>query len=181
MRLLFRPGPVSAPMALTLARVAVLAPLGVALGVGWSSAALILFIAGALTDALDGFLARRMGCVTQAGAVADQIADKVFTSGTLILLAWAGAFPGPWIALPVALVAREFWVAGLRDWAARVGAPLSVGWIGKLKTLALMAGLGLLIAWPAHPLAGHAMLLVALALAIWSAARYTRRALAAAS
>ncbi|MBL3677189.1 MAG: CDP-alcohol phosphatidyltransferase family protein, partial [Alphaproteobacteria bacterium] len=144
------------PMALTLARPALLAPIGAALAAGWDAAAVALFAIAALTDWADGWAARRWGLVTRAGAMADHAADKVLVVGALLLLAWAGRLEALYAIAPAVIIAaREFAVLALRAYAPAGAVP--VGPWGKAKTAVQMAALAALF-WPPLAPAGAALL-----------------------
>lgn len=133
------------PNALTLGRVAlgivffvVLAtwrPRGGAEADGWLLAAAVLFIAAALTDALDGHLARRWGVVSLFGRVMDPFADKVLVIGAFVMLC-GGEFAGragieAWMA--VIVLARELLVTSIRGAYESRGVDFSATTSGKLK------------------------------------------------
>lgn len=104
--------------------------------------ALLIFILGALTDFLDGFLARRLHAETAWGAVLDPIADKILVTGTILGLASIG--PRPEIAVPGAIILfREFVVSALREASALRGERLPVTWLAKWKTSLQLLALGL--------------------------------------
>ncbi len=90
----------------------------------------IVFLAAALTDIVDGHLARRDGLVTNFGKIADPIADKLLTGSALIALSIEGSIAW-WIT--VLILGREIFITGLRFWVIRRGViPASRG--GKAKT-----------------------------------------------
>src|SRR2546430_7049924 len=93
--------------------------------------AVTVFLAAALTDLLDGYLARRWKQVTTIGTLLDPIADKLLVSAALISLVQVGAIRG-WLV--VLLVGREFAVSGLRAIAAAEGYTISANELGKTKT-----------------------------------------------
>jgi phosphatidylglycerophosphate synthase len=103
------------PNLVTLLRILLLPFLAAAIlsGTGWSAAA--LFLSAGATDVLDGQLARRLGQTSAFGAMLDLLADRLLTLVSLTCLAAAGAFPGFWILAPLALIARNFAVAGLQQ------------------------------------------------------------------
>lgn len=132
----------SAPNLLSLARI-IAAPFIYALIV-WSGRdgqllALVLFIAASITDTVDGQLARRLGTVTPLGVYLDTTADKILVAVLLVALAAVHEAPG-WMA--AVIIAREFFVTGLRSYAAALGVVIPAGRWGKAKTaitiLALM-------------------------------------------
>lgn len=107
-----------------------------------------LFLVAALTDLIDGWTARRLGCQSSLGAFLDPLADKIFTNILLVFL--ASHFPD-WISLwlVLLLLAREFAVQGLRSMGPCVGVVIRTEWLSKLKTFfqlvaagAVLVGLG---------------------------------------
>ena len=96
----------------------------------WRWAALVVFVVASITDQVDGYLARRHDLVTDMGAVADPIADKLLTGVAFVGLSYLGELP--WWATVVILV-REWGVTGLRFWVIRYGV-ISASPGGKLKT-----------------------------------------------
>jgi CDP-diacylglycerol--glycerol-3-phosphate 3-phosphatidyltransferase len=107
-----------------------------------------LFVAGSVTDTLDGRLARRYQLVSRLGVFLDLTADKVFVSAALVALVQVGVVPA-WIA--IVIITREFIVSGLRSLAATDGIIIPAGRWGKQKTLlTLMATGGILLALGLH-------------------------------
>jgi CDP-diacylglycerol--glycerol-3-phosphate 3-phosphatidyltransferase len=96
----------------------------------WQTWAAVIFGAAAITDLVDGELARRTNQVTSFGKIVDPIADKVLTGSALILLSWFGLLPW-WVTGVV--VAREVIVTGLRLWVIRHGV-IAASRGGKAKT-----------------------------------------------
>ena len=93
-----------------------------------------LFIATALSDVLDGWLARRGNQITTFGRIADPFVDKVLIVGAMIFLAtlpWSRQYFPAWIV--VVIVAREFLVTGIRGWAESQGHKFPADWFGKVK------------------------------------------------
>jgi len=90
-----------------------------------------LFSAGAITDFLDGFIARRRGLESNFGKVMDPLADKLLVSSAFIMLASLGWIPG-WIVCII--IGRELAVTGLRLIAAQQGKDISASRLGKYKT-----------------------------------------------
>lgn len=132
-------------------------------------AAFALFVLAALTDFLDGWLARRLDRITALGKMLDPIADKVMVILALAtLMALSG--PDPALVLPsLAILMREVLVSGLREYLGDVKLPVTP--LAKLKTTAQMIAIGGLLlagALPGLPLLG----LVALGL-LWLAAALT--------
>lgn len=95
-----------------------------------------LFIVVALTDILDGYLARRHNVVSTFGRIADPFVDKVLVIGTMVFLAtldWSREWFPAWIV--VIVLAREFLVTGIRGYAESIGAEFPADWFGKVKML----------------------------------------------
>lgn len=113
--------------------------------------ALGLFLAAAVTDFFDGWLARRLGQESRLGAVLDPIADKVTVAvGLAVVLAHAPDPGAPLLLLPAALILfREGLVSGLRE--AVGGTALKVTVLAKWKTTAQMVAIAALLAAPAAP------------------------------
>jgi len=100
------------------------------------NSALVVFIIAALTDWLDGFVARKTNSVSEVGKVMDQIADKILIDAVLITaldLAWIPS----WIV--IAVVWRDIMVSAVRILAAKRGDVLAANIFGKLKTVFQMA------------------------------------------
>ena len=136
------------PNLLTLVRLLLVPVLGVLLfaqdgtdpALRWWATA--VFVVAAITDLLDGELARRSGTVTTVGKVADPIADKAITAVALIGLSALGDLPW-WVT--IVILARELAVTALRFWVIRHGViPASRG--GKAKTVAQIIAIALYLA-----------------------------------
>jgi CDP-diacylglycerol--glycerol-3-phosphate 3-phosphatidyltransferase len=106
-------------------------------------AALMFFVAAALTDALDGHIARSQNLITTFGKFLDPLADKILTTTALLIFVELGKFS----ALPVIIiVSREFMVSGLRLVTAKEGVVVPAGFTGKLKTAVTMVTVVLTLA-----------------------------------
>ncbi len=177
------------PNILTLLRIAAIPVFVVVfyLPFSWANVAVaVIFALAALTDWLDGFLARRMGVSSAFGAFLDPVADKLMVATALVLLVENNptSFHGLLMALPaVVIIGREITISALREWMAEVGerASIAVSWIGKVKTTAQMAALLLLLyqepflGLPSVGL-GFWLLYLAAALTLWSMIVYLRAA-----
>ncbi len=91
-----------------------------------------IFIIAALTDTLDGYIARSRNQITKFGKFMDPLADKLLVSAALISLVEMNRIPA-WIV--VIIIAREFAVTGLRVLAASNGITIAASWWGKIKTI----------------------------------------------
>ncbi len=106
----------------------------------------LVFATAAVTDWMDGYLARRWGQVSPLGAFLDPVADKLMVAVALVLLVEAD--PSPVLALPAAvIIGREITVSALREWMAGLGARsrVAVSVVGKFKTGAQMVAIIFLI------------------------------------
>lgn len=170
-------------LAVTLVRFALVVPLVALfhLPAPWATlGAGGVFVAAGLADALDGWLARRLGCVTRLGAVLDPVADKVVTGAALVLLAADGRAPATAVAV---LIVRDLLVGGLREALAGASPALAVTGFAKAKTALQFAAVALLLLAPSLPVpgaeeAGLVLLWAAVALAVATAGGYLRRAVA---
>ncbi|MDA0812966.1 MAG: CDP-diacylglycerol--glycerol-3-phosphate 3-phosphatidyltransferase [Verrucomicrobia bacterium] len=96
------------------------------------SIGLMLFIIAAITDFLDGYIARKHSLITNFGKLMDPLADKVLMCSAFVILTRDDLIPA-WIV--IAMLAREFLVTGLRLLATSQGAVLAADSLGKLKTV----------------------------------------------
>ena len=130
------------PNMLSVARLLATIPLVILILIKQPWALLIataLFVAGSITDTIDGRMARRYHLVSNLGVFLDLTADKVFVSAALIALVQVNFVPA-WIV--IVIVAREFLVSGLRSFAAARGVVIPAGRWGKQKTLLTLIALG---------------------------------------
>ena len=110
-------------------------------------AAAVIFILAALTDMLDGHIARKNNLVTNFGKLMDPLADKLLVMSALICLSQVGDVPG-WMV--IVILGREFIITGMRQVAAAQGIVIAAGTTGKIKTITQMIAIPLLILenWP---------------------------------
>ncbi len=134
---------------------------------GMFSYALFLFLFCALTDFLDGYVARRGKSVTYLGILLDPIADKLLTSSVLISLAYV-KMCDPYSV--VAIIGREEAVTGMRAIAASRGIVIPASFGGKLKTFLLMVSIVLFLMGLKR--LGEGVLWVAVAVAFYTAFKY---------
>ena len=152
------------------------------LPIHWKNvAACALFTVAAITDAFDGYFARKYEMITRLGAFLDPVADKLMVCAALVVLLWLDRVDA-FVALII--IGREITVSALREWMAQMGASASVAvnWIGKLKTIMQMVAIPLLLF---HDplfglinvrLLGTLMIYVAAALTVYSMVYYLRLA-----
>jgi len=173
------------PTLLTLLRIVMLPIIVVVfyLDYPWArpAAAWIFFVA-AVTDWLDGYLARLWNQESRFGAFLDPVADKLMVATVLILLVEFDQ--SPWLTVPaIIIIGREITISALREWMAEMGqrGRVAVGWLGKVKTSLQMLALGLLLylndfaGLPIYKI-GLVALYIAAFLTIWSMCDYLRAA-----
>ena len=177
------------PMLLTWARIAMIPMLvGVYyLPEAWLSSfaknltSCALFTIAAITDAIDGWYARKYGQITRLGAFLDPVADKLMVCAALVVLLWLDRV-APFVALVI--VGREIAVSALREWMAGIGASASVAvnWLGKTKTIVQMIAIPVLLfhqpLFGVIPVAaiGTALIYIAAVLTVYSMLYYLRLA-----
>ena len=180
--------PFNLPIFLTWLRI-VLIPLMVAVyyvpepwihATGRDLAATIIFVIAAVTDWLDGYLARKWNETSAFGAFLDPVADKLMVAAALIILVWldrVGAI------LAIVIIVREITISDLREWMAEMGArkSVAVSVIGKVKTTAQMVSIPLCLYHA--PIGsfntqfhGTWLMYVAAVLTLWSMIYYLRMA-----
>ena len=141
-----------------------------------------MFVLFALTDWLDGWLARRLNQTSAFGAFLDPVADKILICASLLVLLEQGRVDA-WVALVI--IGREIAISALREWMAHIGASRSVAvhMLGKLKTVSQMVAIpfllydGTLFGVLDTRLWGTLLMYVAAVLTIWSMVYYLRKAI----
>ena len=131
--------------------------------------AAIVFALAALTDGLDGYIARRQQSVTTFGKLMDPLADKLLVVAALVSLVSLDRLAA-WVAMVI--IARELAVTGLRGLAVERGVVIAASWLGKLKTLLQVAAVFALIIWNPAPVAVDVLVYVAVAVTVISGADY---------
>src|SRR5436309_8593831 len=142
--------PLNVPNALTLVRILLVPVLVVVLLEATphgSTVAAAVFAVAALTDGLDGYIARSRRAITTFGKVMDPIADKLLIAGALITLVSLHRVAA-WVAMVI--IAREFAVSGLRVAAGQQGVVIPASPLGKLKTVVQVAAILAVIATGNH-------------------------------
>jgi cardiolipin synthase len=180
--------PVNIPILLTWLRI-VMIPLMIAVfyvpeswlhDIGRNLAATLIFVVAAVTDWLDGYLARRWNQTSAFGAFLDPVADKLVVAAALIMLVQLGRLDA---ILAAIIIGREITISALREWMAQIGAhkSIAVSLIGKIKTLAQMLAIPLLLYHsPINGLdvqnLGTWLIYIAAVLTLWSMGYYMRMA-----
>ena len=178
------------PMILTLLRIALIPVLVLFfyLPYYWAPlATAAVFILAAITDWLDGHLARRMGLMSELGAFLDPVADKLMVATALVLMV---QIPPPIVAPTIfftlsaaIIIGREIAISALREWMSEMGesGTVKVGVLGKFKTIFQMTAISCLLyqydlfGLPVT-LIGEMLLYLAAALTLWSMWEYLHAA-----
>jgi CDP-diacylglycerol--glycerol-3-phosphate 3-phosphatidyltransferase len=140
-----------------------------------------MFVVFALTDWLDGYLARRLNQMSSFGAFLDPVADKFLVCASLLVLVHLKRAD---VFVALIIIGREIAISALREWMAQIGRTknVAVAFIGKVKTAAQMTAIIALLLWEpvipglSTPLLGTIALWVAAILTLWSMLHYLRLA-----
>src|SRR5690606_774283 len=135
----------------------------------------VVFAIAAITDLLDGWVARRLRQTSKFGEFLDPVADKLMVTIVLVLLVQADPTRETLALLAAIIIGRESAVSGLREWMATIGerANVAVSRGGKVKTTLQMIGIGLMVyrnetfGIDLYEI-GFVLLLVAVAMTLWS-------------
>src|SRR3954453_23207169 len=155
--------PLNVPNVLTVLRIVAVPVVVVALLEETSQGDVIaaaVFALAALTDGLDGYIARRRKEITTFGKLMDPLADKLLITAALVSLVSLNRIPA-WVAMVI--IAREFAVTGLRSLADERGVVIAASWLGKIKTVTQVAAVLAAIAFDPTPLVVDLLLYVAVA------------------
>ncbi len=143
-------------------------------------AATLIFMAAALTDWADGYLARKLNQTSAFGAFLDPVADKLMVAAALIILVELGRTDA---IVATIIIGREITISALREWMAKIGAAKSVAvsMLGKIKTAAQMLAIPLLLYYvPLFGMdvrqLGNWLMWIAALLTLWSMGYYMRMA-----
>jgi CDP-diacylglycerol--glycerol-3-phosphate 3-phosphatidyltransferase len=135
-----RPPVFNVPNQLTASRFFLAIVLFVLIALGWWAWCLVVFTVAAITDWLDGYLARKQGITSTLGRNLDPLVDKVLTCGGYIfLIPVEGSGIVPWMVTVV--VARELVITSLRSFLENRGARFGAEWVGKVKMVLQCAAL----------------------------------------
>jgi CDP-diacylglycerol--glycerol-3-phosphate 3-phosphatidyltransferase len=142
----------------------------------------LIFTVAAVTDVIDGFLARRWNMITVVGKFMDPLADKLIVAAAMVMMVRLGRLPA-WLV--IVLLSREFIVTGLRQIAASEGMVIAAGQEGKWKTALQLSGIVALCVHYTHPVlflawwfdvdfnaVGQVLVFLSTAFSVWSAAKY---------
>lgn len=134
----------------------------------------VLFVGAALTDFLDGYIARSRNLVTDFGKVMDAIADKVLVNGLLIILAYDGFIS---VAIPVIIITRDIFVDSFKMASGNKGKVVAASFTGKAKTMCMMIGIALTLFYnlPFELIGlniGYALIIIATILSVISGVQY---------
>jgi cardiolipin synthase len=179
------PAATNLPNVLTYARIAAVPALVACLlfveGEAGRWAAFWLFVGAAITDWLDGYLARRLEQQSTLGRMLDPIADKLIVGAALIMLVHDRTIDGWSIWAAIVILCREILVSGLREFLAELNVKVHVTALAKWKTAAQMVALALLIAGsagdrvlPGVTTAGIGLLWLAAVLTLWTGYDYLK-------
>jgi cardiolipin synthase len=141
-----------------------------------------MFVVFALTDWLDGYLARRLNQTSAFGAFLDPVADKFLVCASLLVLVHLGRAD---VFVALIIIGREIAISALREWMAQLGASRSVAvhMLGKVKTTVQMIAIpfllfdGVLFGFIGTRLWGQWLIWAAAILTVWSMVYYLRKAL----
>jgi CDP-diacylglycerol--glycerol-3-phosphate 3-phosphatidyltransferase len=164
--------PLNIPNVLTVLRIVAVPVIVVALldeTPNGDALAAAVFALAAITDGLDGYIARRRREVTTFGKLMDPLADKLLVVAALIALVSLDRLAA-WVAMII--IARELAVTGLRSLAAERGVVIPASWLGKVKTALQVAAIVALIIWNPTPVAVDVLVYVAVAATVISGADY---------
>ena len=112
--------------------------------------ALAIFVVAAITDYLDGYLARAYAQQSVLGRMLDPIADKLLVAACLLMLVADGTIAGVWsLSAAIVILCREILVSGLREFLAELKVSVPVSRVAKWKTTVQLVSVGFLVAGPA--------------------------------
>lgn len=162
------------PNKLTIARVVVVPIFIVLFLFNFHLIAFVVFILAALTDLIDGQIARKYNLVSNFGKIMDPLADKILVYSAFCLMVENGLIPG-WML--IVILTREFIVAGMRTVAASEGLVVAAGMSGKIKTVLQMVAVPMLllvpvISWQFWVTASMIVLWASLLMTVYSGVEY---------
>jgi CDP-diacylglycerol--glycerol-3-phosphate 3-phosphatidyltransferase len=146
-----------------------------------NTVATVIFVAAAITDWLDGYLARKWNQSSAFGAFLDPVADKLMVAAALIVLV---QFRRVDAVVALIIIGREITISALREWMAQIGQSknVAVSMLGKIKTISQLVAIpfllfdGILFGLVDCRLLGGLLIWIAAALTVWSMFYYLRAA-----
>lgn len=142
------PAPMNLPNIITLSRIPLMFVVVWLMYQDWTGAATLafwLFIAAAIGDWLDGYIARKRNLISIFGKFMDALTDKIFVVGIMIAFVEQGTVPIYWVLI---VLCREFMISGMRMMAAAKGVVVAAERGGKTKTLTQLIAVGFLLFVP---------------------------------
>lgn len=174
------------PNQITTFRIAVAPLIALCICLDSLTIALVLFILAAISDWYDGYLARKTNTTSVFGRVFDSIADKLLVSGCMLTLIYTGRMGKELVIPALAIILREFFVAGLREYTLRAHSDtqetaLATTKLAKIKTTLQMVALGMLIIprsfmYPYLGMLGGLVLWIAAGLSVYTGWQYWKEA-----
>jgi len=168
------------PNIITIARIAAIIPIVYLVMNGDNTLriiALVIYVVAAASDWVDGFLARAWNQYSDLGRMLDPIADKLLVGILITALAWDGSFSG-WDMIPVvAILFREFFISGLREFLGNTSVVLPVSKLAKWKTTIQLVALAVVLVEPLIPgmgLVSDVVLWAAGLITLWTGWNYLR-------
>ncbi len=172
----------SLPNQITVARIAAVPVLCLLIGsgIGWLRwLALVLYLLAAISDWLDGFLARRMNQGSDLGKMLDPIADKLLVGALIVIFAFTRDFSGLDLIPAIAILMREIFIPGLREFLGNKSVAVPVTLLAKWKTTVQLVALFFVIVdglLPSFGLISSGLLWLAAILTVWTGWQYLRGA-----
>ena len=142
--------------------------------------AAVIFAVAAITDWLDGYLARTLNQTSAFGAFLDPVADKLMVAAALIVLVDLGRIDA---IIALIIIGREITISALREWMAQIGKNIGVSFLGKIKTASQMIAIPLLLYYDNiginfnSQVIGTWLIYLAAFLTLWSMVYYLRAAI----
>jgi CDP-diacylglycerol--glycerol-3-phosphate 3-phosphatidyltransferase/cardiolipin synthase len=162
------------PNKLTIARIIMVPFFIVCYMMGYTLPAFIIFVVAALTDMVDGQIARKYKMITNFGKIMDPLADKILVYSAFCCMVENGLIPA-WML--IVILSREFIVGGMRTVAASEGIVVAAGMSGKIKTVLQMIAVPMLlligvIPWAFWTTASYIFLWASLVMTVYSGVEY---------
>ena len=168
------------PNLITIARILAIVPIIALVMTGDTNLrliALILYILAAASDWLDGYLARKWNQTSPLGRMLDPIADKLLVGLLIAALAWDGSLSSLDMIPVLAILFREFFISGLREFLGNTKVVLNVTWLAKWKTTIQLVALAIVLLerlLPGLTLVSDLLLWLAGVLTLWTGFQYLR-------